>query len=112
LLHGAAPVSADRAAFSFDARLRSAKNGNFGDCKPIGEGVSEIRIDFGPGYRAYYAQEGLNLYLLIAGGDKCPQERDIKQAKAMWREIKSGATERLCMMSRKPQRAALPFLRR
>ena len=70
------------------ARLRSARNGNFGDCKPIGEGVSEMRIDFGPGYRVYYAQEGLNLYLLIVGGDKGSQERDIKQAKAMWREMK------------------------
>ncbi|SBW07577.1 conserved hypothetical protein [uncultured delta proteobacterium] len=70
------------------ARLRSAKAGNFGDCKPAGEGVSEMRIDFGPGYRVYYAQEGLNVYLLIVGGDKSSQARDIKLAKAMWREIK------------------------
>ena len=70
------------------ARIRQAKAGNFGDCRPVGDGVSEMRVHVGPGYRLYYAQEGLQVYLLILGGDKSSQPQDVQRAKEMWREIK------------------------
>jgi len=69
------------------ARIDSAKAGNFGDHKVLDDGICEMRIDFGPGYRIYYAQEGLHLYLLIIGGDKSSQKRDILKAKELWRTI-------------------------
>lgn len=72
------------------ARIRSAAAGNFGDCKPLGGGVSEMRIDVGPGYRVYYAQEGRRVYLLLLGGDKNAQRRDVTKAKALWRQIQEG----------------------
>ncbi len=71
-------------------RIAAARNGNFGDCAPIGDGVSEMRLHFGPGYRIYYGQRGEQLYLLIAGGDKGSQKRDIEHAKQLWRDIKDG----------------------
>jgi len=61
-------------------RIRSAEHGNFGDCEPVGEGVSEMRIHFGPGYRVYYTRRGEVIYLLLLGGDKSSQKRDIKHA--------------------------------
>lgn len=65
------------------ARIRSAEAGNFGDCEPVGEGVSEMRIHCGSGYRVYYSRKGDVVYLLLCGGDKATQKRDIKQAKAL-----------------------------
>lgn len=70
------------------ARVESAKAGNFGDYKVLDDGICEMRVDFGPGYRVYYAQEGLHVYLLIIGGDKSTQKRDIAKAKELWRAIK------------------------
>lgn len=61
-------------------RIRSAEYGNFGDCEPVGEGVSEMRIHFGPGYRVYFTRRGEVVYLLLLGGDKSSQKRDIKRA--------------------------------
>ncbi|MBP6613068.1 MAG: type II toxin-antitoxin system RelE/ParE family toxin [Aquabacterium sp.] len=61
-------------------RIRSAEHGNFGDCEPVGEGVSEMRIHVGPGYRVYYTRRGEVIYLLLSGGDKSSQKRDIKRA--------------------------------
>lgn len=55
--------------------------GNFGDAKPVGDGVFEIRIDYGPGYRLYYALRGSELVLLLVGGDKSSQPKDISKAK-------------------------------
>lgn len=68
-------------------RVKQAAQGNFGDVKPISEGVWEMRIHFGPGYRIYYAREGRVIYLLLNGGDKSTQKQDIKTAIAMWKDI-------------------------
>jgi putative addiction module killer protein len=73
------------------ARIDRLANGNPGDVGPIGEGLSEMRIDFGPGYRVYYARAGKTLYLLLCGGDKGSQSADIKNAHAMWRELNPSA---------------------
>jgi putative addiction module killer protein len=69
------------------ARLTSVEAGNFGDCGPVGEGVSEMRIHFGPGYRVYFVRSGATVYVLLNGGDKDSQKRDIEQAKAMARSL-------------------------
>jgi putative addiction module killer protein len=61
-------------------RIRSAEFGNLGDCSPVGEGVSEMRIHYGPGYRLYFKRTGDVVYLLLAGGDKSSQKRDIAAA--------------------------------
>jgi putative addiction module killer protein len=70
------------------ARLRSATLGNLGDCEPVGEGVSEMRVHVGPGYRLYFMRVGTTVYLLLCGGDKGSQKRDIARAKRMARELK------------------------
>ena len=61
-------------------RIRSAEHGNFGDCDSVGEGVFELRVHFGPGYRAYFTRRAEVIYLLLLGGDKSSQKRDIKRA--------------------------------
>jgi len=63
-----------------DIRIRRLSLGNFGDVKPVGAGVSELRIDHGPGYRIYFVQRGTQLVVLLAGGDKGSQSRDIATA--------------------------------
>lgn len=68
-------------------RIRRLSLGNFGDIKPVGEGVSELRIEYGPGYRVYFAQRGRALVVLLAGGDKHSQEKDIKRALDLAREL-------------------------
>jgi len=70
-----------------NARIRRLSLGNFGDVKPIGEGVSELRIDFGPGYRVYFVQRGQTLVVLLASGDKRTQDRDIKKALKLAQEL-------------------------
>ena len=69
------------------SRIRRLSLGNFGDVKPIGEGVSELRIDFGPGYRVYFIQRGQTLVVLLAGGDKRTKDRDIRKALKQAREL-------------------------
>jgi putative addiction module killer protein len=63
-----------------DVRIRRLQLGNKGDVKPVGAGVSELRIDYGPGYRVYFASRGKELVILLGGGDKRTQEADIKKA--------------------------------
>lgn len=70
-----------------EIRIRRLTLGNPGDVKPVGEGISEMRIDYGPGYRIYFVQRGAALYVLLAGGDKSSQQRDIAHAIAMAREL-------------------------
>ena len=70
------------------ARLRSASQGNFGDCEPVGEGVSEMRIHAGPGYRVYFTRRGRTVYLLLCGGDKSSQQKDIRRAKELAAQLK------------------------
>jgi putative addiction module killer protein len=75
---------ADRRAVERIAqRLVRLQSGLMGDVKPVGEGISELRIDQGPGYRVYFVQRGKILILLLCGGDKKTQERDIQRAKAL-----------------------------
>ena len=69
-------------------RLTSAELGNFGDCEPVGDGVSEMRVHHGPGYRVYFVRNGLTVYVLLCGGDKASQRKDIKMAKSMAQELK------------------------
>jgi putative addiction module killer protein len=78
----------DRAARArITARIRRLSLGNPGDVKPVGQGVSEMRIDHGPGYRVYFVQRGETLIVLLCGGDKGSQSRDIAQALALAQEI-------------------------
>jgi putative addiction module killer protein len=78
-----------RARARVEARIRRLSLGNPGDVKPVGEGVSEMRIPYGPGYRVYYIAKGPVIVVLLCGGDKASQSRDIDQAKAIaaqWKE--------------------------
>ena len=69
------------------ARVRRLQLGNPGDVKPVGEGISELRITHGPGYRDYFAQRGTALVVLLAGGDKRTQRREIAMAKELARGL-------------------------
>ena len=69
-------------------RLNRIRLGNFGDSTSVGEGVEELRIDFGPGYRVYIGQVGSKVVLLLCGGDKSTQTQDILQAKGYWKDYK------------------------
>jgi len=69
------------------ARIVMAKEGNLGDCGPVGDGVHEMRVHVGPGYRLYFVHRGERIIFLLLGGNKSSQSRDIKRAKAMAEEI-------------------------
>jgi putative addiction module killer protein len=73
----------ERAVARVAARIRRLSLGNAGDVRPVGQGVSEMRIDYGPGYRLYYKQSGADVVLLLCGGDKSSQRRDIETALAL-----------------------------
>lgn len=73
----------ERAKARIVVRIRRLSLGHFGDAKPVGGGVSELRIDYGPGYRVYYTQKSQRLILLLTGGDKSRQQADIEQARAL-----------------------------
>jgi putative addiction module killer protein len=76
-----------RAVARIDVRLRRLSLGNPGDVKPVGEGVSEMRIDYGPGYRIYFIRRGTAVVILLCGGDKRTQDGDIAEAKRLAREV-------------------------
>ncbi|WP_227061851.1 type II toxin-antitoxin system RelE/ParE family toxin [Acinetobacter pittii] len=71
-----------------NARLRRVELGNFGDAEPVGENVSELRFFFGPGYRIYFIQNGDEIIVLLAGGDKSSQQKDIDKAIELAKEIR------------------------
>ena len=94
-LHGPCPYERwfkslrdERAQSRIFARLRQVQAGNLGDCKPVGEGVIELRIDVGPGYRLDCGRSGTTLGVLLCGGDKSTQSQDIERAKGFWADWK------------------------
>ena len=76
-----------RARARVQARIERLSAGNPGDVRPVGEGVSELRIDYGPGYRVYFTRRGLELIILLAGGDKSTQAEDIQTALQLARQL-------------------------
>lgn len=73
-------------------RLDRVANGNLGDCRSVGDGVFELRINYGSGYRIYFGQIGLTMILLLCGGDKSTQNQDIKTAKKYWKDYENRTT--------------------
>ncbi len=71
------------------ARVSRLQQGNYGDCEPVGSGVNELRMFFGGGYRVYFGEHGNDLVVLLCGGDKSSQNKDIQEAKAYWQEYLS-----------------------
>jgi len=82
-----------QAARRIQARIDRAEDGNFGDCEPVGEGVSEMRIHYGSGYRVYFVQRGMEVVILLAGGDKSTQSKDIKTARDLARQLQGAHYE-------------------
>lgn len=76
-----------QAARRVQVRIDRAEDGNLGDWMPVGEGVSEMRIHYGPGYRVYFLQRGREIIILLAGGDKSTQSKDIKAALEIARQL-------------------------
>lgn len=70
-------------------RLTRVEEGNLGDCFPVGEGVMELRLFFGPGYRIYFGEAGKTTIILLVGGDKKSQSKDIQKAKEYWKDRES-----------------------
>ncbi len=81
-------ITDERALAAVDARIGRFRGGNFGKSEPIGGGVSEHKIDYGPGYRLYYGIDGKDIAILLLGGDKSTQNADIKTAQGYWGEHK------------------------
>jgi putative addiction module killer protein len=77
-----------RAQARIEQRLDRLESGNIGDCKPVGDGIYELRIDYGGGYRIYFGQIGAVVILLLCGGDKSTQNRDIRKAKDYWQDFR------------------------
>jgi len=77
----------ERGKSVINVRLRRVEEGHFGDCEPVGEGVSEMRIHHGPGYRVYFKRSGIEIVILLAGGDKGTQAKDIKKVLKLAREL-------------------------
>jgi putative addiction module killer protein len=76
-----------KAAARIQARIDRAESGNLGDCKAVGEGVSEMRIDYGPGYRLYFLRRGPEVVILLVGGGKATQAKDIELAKRLSKQV-------------------------
>jgi putative addiction module killer protein len=77
-----------QARAKINVKITRLSMGNFSDSKSLGDGVSELKIDFGPGYRVYYGQSGKSIFLLLCGGDKSTQQKDINNAKEYWNDFK------------------------
>jgi putative addiction module killer protein len=77
-----------KAQATIDARLGRVQLGNLGEYEPVGDGVLELKIDFGPGYRVYFGPVGRSLILLLCGGDKSTQNKDIKTARSYWADYR------------------------
>jgi putative addiction module killer protein len=88
-----ATVRDQKAQHRIDARLARVRLGNFGDSKSVGEGVLELRIDYGPGYRVYFGRDGSDVVILLLGGDKRSQLKDIETAQGYWADYKVRRTE-------------------
>ena len=71
-------------------RVDRVEEGNFGDHRSVGQGVCELRIHYGPGYRVYYGEDGVKIVLLLCGGDKSSQKRDIRKAGKLWSDYRRG----------------------
>jgi putative addiction module killer protein len=84
-----------RMRVAVDARLTRVRAGNFGDCKSVDGGVFELRISFGPGLRVYYGLHGRKIVVLIGGGEKRSQSRDIRRAQQLWQQFTKYASEKL-----------------
>lgn len=80
--------------FTISSRLARVENGNFGDCKPLtsASGIWEFKIDYGPGYRIYFGKQGHTIVILLMGGDKSTQSRDINKAEKYWLDHKESNT--------------------
>ncbi len=78
-----------KAVTKIEARLLRMENGNLGNYRSVGEGVFELRIDYGPGYRVYFGQLGSTIVLLLCGGDKSTQDQDIRIAQQYWQNYRS-----------------------
>lgn len=74
-------------------RVDRVRRGNFGDCRSVGDGVFELRLDFGPGYRVYYGKQGETIVILLCGGDKDSQTDDITKAKGYWHNLNPRRTQ-------------------
>jgi putative addiction module killer protein len=79
-----------QARVRIDLRLNSVKRGSFGDQRSVGNGIFELKIDYGPGYRIYYKKVGVEIVVLLCGGDKSTQEEDIQKAKEILKELENG----------------------
>ncbi|MCG8449080.1 MAG: type II toxin-antitoxin system RelE/ParE family toxin [Pirellulales bacterium] len=82
-----------RAQQRIDARLARIEAGLFGDSKRVGEGVQELRVNYGPGYRLYYGRDGSQVVIMLCGGDKSTQVKDIAKAKEYWADYKARKME-------------------
>ena len=74
---------------AIDARLLRLQRGNFGDCRSVGGGIWELRVHLGAGYRIYFGRDGLNLVVLLCGGSKGSQKRDVERARVCWSDYRS-----------------------
>ncbi len=79
-----------RTTAAVQARLNRIRLGNFGDSKPVGGGVYELRLDFGPGYRVYFGRDGQTVVILLSAGSKQTQRKDIETAKEFWKDYLYG----------------------
>jgi putative addiction module killer protein len=82
-------LTSQKARHAIDVRLERLHMGNFGQCRALGDGVYELKIDMGPGYRVYFGRIGMDIVLLLCGGDKKSQSKDIVKAKEYFQQIKN-----------------------